>query len=383
MPTPQALTEAIKEYALDIGYDAVGVTTAEPFAAHAANLRERPGYDFLRESPGRFLDGAAPRQAWPAARSIVALAYDYGARAFPESLVGVVGRIYQARAYAPPAHRLHGARRRLMETFLAGQGISIGAGFALPLRPAAARAGIVGFGRNTFAYRPRAGSFLSLDALVVDAELVPDAPSERIKCPPGCRACQDACPNQAIVAPLCIDPRRCLTYHACFPRRDPASGETGVIPIEMREVMGARVHGCDACQEACPRNRARLAARLPEDPFLTRFAAGFSLAGLLEMDEAYFATTAQLLFFNYIREKKYLQRNAAVALGNRGDREAVPALGRALRRDPEPLVRGHAAWALGKLGGEGAVRALEAARGGEPSAWAAGEIAAALDRTGQ
>jgi epoxyqueuosine reductase len=42
-------------------------------------------------------------------------------------------------------------------------------------------------------------------------------------------------------------------------------------------------------------------------------------------------------------------RNVAVALGNIGSAEAVPALIRALD-DEEPLVRGHAAWALGRIG---------------------------------
>ena len=42
-------------------------------------------------------------------------------------------------------------------------------------------------------------------------------------------------------------------------------------------------------------------------------------------------------------------RNIAVALGNIGSAEAVPALIRALD-DKEPLVRGHAAWALGRIG---------------------------------
>ena len=41
--------------------------------------------------------------------------------------------------------------------------------------------------------------------------------------------------------------------------------------------------------------------------------------------------------------------NVAVALGNIGSAEAVPALIRALN-DEEPLVRGHAAWALGRIG---------------------------------
>jgi epoxyqueuosine reductase len=50
-------------------------------------------------------------------------------------------------------------------------------------------------------------------------------------------------------------------------------------------------------------------------------------------------------------------RNVAVALGNLGAVEAVPALVRALS-DPDPLVRGHAAWALGRIGTEGARAAL-------------------------
>ena len=46
--------------------------------------------------------------------------------------------------------------------------------------------------------------------------------------------------------------------------------------------------------------------------------------------------------------RRGLLRNVAVALGNWGSREAVPALVAALD-DPEPLVRGHAAWALGRI----------------------------------
>jgi len=47
-------------------------------------------------------------------------------------------------------------------------------------------------------------------------------------------------------------------------------------------------------------------------------------------------------------KRRGLLRNAAVALGNLGDRSAVPALVGALS-DEEPLVRGHAAWALRQL----------------------------------
>src|SRR3954471_17898377 len=52
-------------------------------------------------------------------------------------------------------------------------------------------------------------------------------------------------------------------------------------------------------------------------------------------------------------KRRGLLRNVAVALGNWGSPEAVPALAVALN-DYEPLVRGHAAWALGCIGTDNA-----------------------------
>ena len=43
-------------------------------------------------------------------------------------------------------------------------------------------------------------------------------------------------------------------------------------------------------------------------------------------------------------------RNVAIALGNRGEEDALPALEKALE-NPEPLLRKTAAWAIGKIGG--------------------------------
>ena len=51
-------------------------------------------------------------------------------------------------------------------------------------------------------------------------------------------------------------------------------------------------------------------------------------------------------------ERRGYLRNVAVALGNSGDLDAVPALTWALQDDPEPLVRVHAAWALRRVRGD-------------------------------
>jgi epoxyqueuosine reductase len=80
-------------------------------------------------------------------------------------------------------------------------------------------------------------------------------------------------------------------------------------------------------------------------------------------------------------KRRGLLRNVAVALGNWGAPEAVPALAVALN-DAEPLVRGHAAWALGRIGTEAARQALRGREAVEDDAWVREEIAAALDGGG-
>ena len=95
------------------------------------------------------------------------------------------------------------------------------------------------------------------------------------------------------------------------------------------------------------------------------------------MDQEFETKVVAPLLHTYMRERKYFQRNAAVALGNSGDHEMVPHLAQAME-DPEELVRAHAAWALGELGGGLARRALETARARESDQTVASEIEAAL-----
>ena len=212
----------------------------------------------------------------------------------------------------------------------------------------------------------------------MDAELEYDAPTKGTHCPPNCRLCIDACPTGAIVADFRLNPRRCITFNHVinvqgFPNTSP------YIDPELRPKMASWVHGCDMCQEACPRNQAKLKAELPVNAFLEETARHFSLTGLLRMDEETQAKAVAPLLYTYMRERKYFQRAAAVALGNSGDQEMVPHLVRAME-DPEELVRAHAAWALGNLGGAGARRALESSLIKESGDRAKAEIHEALER---
>jgi|APFre7841882590_1041340.scaffolds.fasta_scaffold10261_2 epoxyqueuosine reductase len=372
-----SLTKDIKEFVLDIGYNHTGITSSDDFSDHIEEVQSRGAiYDFYVEDPRQFLKGAQPKKTMPSAKSIISTVWDYSQKAFPESLLEKIGRIYLARCYNAPRHRINGARYQLMLDFIKKMGCEIGTGIFVPERRAAARAGVTTFGKNNFAYAKKTGSFILLTSIVVDKELEYDTPTYDIKCPKDCTACVDACPTRAIYEPLKLDPRRCIAFNAWW-TQDGRPCVTSYIPPEIREKMGTRVHGCDVCQEACPRNSAKLKAKLPEDPFLVQLAEEFSLPKMLEMSDQFYEKTVRPIMYNYINDKKYFQRNAAIALGNTGDPDHISILDRAME-NPEALIRGYAAWALGRIGGRKAKSVLESRLKREDSKYVKTEIEAAL-----
>jgi epoxyqueuosine reductase len=373
-----SLTREIKEFALDLGYSRVGVTTAESFPDYIRELEARGDkYDWYVESTHyQPKKGAAPREGMPAARSIVVAVLDYYRETFPEALVGKVGRLYQSRSYLAPPTRIHGARRQLLAQYLTEKGCAVDTRLTVPVRAAAARAGQARVGRNTFACVEGMGTFINITTFVVDKELEYDSTTLESHCPKNCRACLDACPTQAIYEPFRIDPRRCIAFNT-FVTREGVPHVSTYIPPEIRTLMGTWIYGCDVCQEACPKNQVKLKAKLPQSEFLETLAADFSLAKIVNLTDEYYARRVQPIMYNYIREKKYFQRNAAIALGNQGDPAVIPDLEQALANSEE-MVRGYAAWALGKIGGSRAKQALEAARLRETADQVRREMEAAL-----
>jgi epoxyqueuosine reductase len=208
------------------------------------------------------------------------------------------------------------------------------------------------------------GSFLVLGCVVTDLELDPDPPFNEAHCGT-CRACLPACPTGALDSPPTIDASRCISYLTIELR--------GPIPTSLRPLMGNWVFGCDDCQTVCPWNAP---TDVKPSPWLRP-----SLLELLgqsqESFDALFGTTA------LVRAKRRgLARNAAVALGNSKNREAVAGLERCLRADPEPLVRAHAAWALGRIGGREARKALASVRRRQELSPVVAEVEAAMAMVG-
>ena len=207
-------------------------------------------------------------------------------------------------------------------------------------RAVAERAGLGFAGKNACLLTREAGSYVLLAEVLLSLPLPPSAPSRR-GCG-HCRACIPACPTGAITAPGVIDSRRCISYLTIEHR--------GAIPVEMRPLIGTWAFGCDLCQEACPVNSRLAPATLaPGGPRTSEGPVPHpDLVECLELDEEEFRRRFRRTAV-WRTGRAGLARNAAIALGNAGDRGALAPLRRAADSDPDPVVRDAAAWAIGRL----------------------------------
>ena len=368
------LEKRVKECAFGLGFDLVGIASAEAFSEHQAVTLQRirdglmDGLPWFTEA--RVRRGCDPQALLPGARSIVTVGMSYNLHD-EESRDGAAPAGKVARyAWGDDYHKTMKERlRRLAEGLSEDLGRELAARWYVddgPMldRAAAERGGIGWFGKNTNVLTRSHGSWVFLGQLITDLALEPDPPLK--KTCGSCVRCIDACPTGAIVAPYVIDNARCIS-HLTIENRGP-------IPREYRPLMYDWVFGCDICQDVCPVNLK--AAYTREQAFQKRRFTSPDLVGLLRMSNEEFRER----FGNSPAKRAKrsgLRRNACVALGNAGDLSAVPALVEALG-DGEPLVRGHAAWALGRLGGESARRGLETALGHEEDPEVVEEIEHAL-----
>ncbi|HSW35345.1 MAG TPA: 4Fe-4S double cluster binding domain-containing protein [Candidatus Limnocylindrales bacterium] len=370
------MEQEIREYALDIGFDNIGFTTAEPFPQLTQALEERhSGYSWISDGLLQLSHIADPRFVLPTAQSLVVLIYDYYKQSYPPALLGKIGKAYQSRLYTGKK-RIFGSRLRLLINFLESKGMEVGTRPAMPERQAAVRAGLGSFGRNTFLYVPDKGSYVAITTLAVSGELAAKVHEPLSECPKDCRCCIEACPTGALYEPFKMDPLRCIAFNSYGTGNFPGAPER--IPREIREKMGTWIYGCDMCQDACPRNRKRLQMNLTPDAFLLEMAPKLDLTTLLLMDNRYYQETVQPILYGYMWEKKFLQRNAAIALGNSGDETAIGSLARAME-DSQEMVRAYAGWALGRIGGAKGKAVLENALKKETASEVTEEIKWALE----
>ncbi len=357
------LKERIRDRALELGFDAIGFAAAgrapHADAFHAwidAGLNGEMAW--LGREPERRCD---PRLVVPGARSLIVVGFSYFVADPPADLWNDPLRGRVARyAWGPDYHTQLEPGLKALAAFIREEaGTAAQARYYVDTGPVlerawAARAGLGFIGKNSLLIRPGTGSYLFLGVILTDVEVEPDPgaidkgatlPADAVDgvsrtgtCG-SCRRCLDICPTHAFPSAYILDSRRCISYLTIELR--------GAIPEPLRAKMGNWVYGCDECQSVCPWVRQYSKPR--EHPFLRADPETMApfLPDLLALDEEGFRRRFRGTPLKRAKRSGLL-RNAAVALGNSGKSEAVPALERAAR-DADPLIREHADWALRRM----------------------------------
>jgi len=341
-----AAKEAIRAKALEMGFDAAGFAAARAAPADAVNLAAFIGagrhgdMTWMADTLARRAD---PRTLWPAARTVVALAVNYGPNADPRALQargdrGAVSVYARNRDYHDVVKkRVKRLARWMVET--RGGAVKVFVDTAPVMeKPLAARAGIGWQGKHTNLVSRAFGSWLFLAEVFTTLELPPDAPETDL-CG-RCNRCAEACPTDALAEPYRMDARRCISYLTIEHKGD--------IAEELRPALGNRIYGCDDCLAACPWNKfARPAAEAAFRPRPELEAP--RLAELAALDDAAFR---RAFAGTPVRRtgRDRLLRNVLIAIGNSGDARLLPAV-RPRLDDASALVREAARWAFERLAG--------------------------------
>jgi len=356
------IKEKVKDYAYAIGAAKIGFTDAEALTEHLPLVvrRREAGYKHgINEGdPAKRI---APLLHLPGARSVisVAVAYSGTASTVPETTSPPEGGGFSRGSFSLISRgldyhtvvsgKLERIRDYIMYLVPTGRTVHMVDTGELLEKALAVKAGLGWFGRNTLLVTPEFGSWVCLGELITDIPFPPDQPLNN-NCG-SCTACVTACPTNAIRdgEDLNLDScLACLTLGRFMP--DP----------EIREKMGTSLYGCDICQQVCPYNRKAEPSKDTPEFFCSYDDANPVLKEVLSL-----SNTAFMKRFGHMsgawRGRTPIQRNAVIAAGNLGARDAIPELTGILKSDTRPVLRGLAAWALSRMGDSGAFQALAGA----------------------
>jgi epoxyqueuosine reductase len=338
------VTQAIRERALSLGFDAIGFCDAElPEDARTRLVAFiEAGY---HGSMGWLADRTAPRsqpkRLWPDVQSVVVVGLTYAPNTDPlENLAkrstGNVSVYARNRDY----HQILKGRLKHLAQFASSAlrcDVKVFVDTApIMEKPLAQRAGLGWQGKHTNVVSRSHGSWLFLGEIYLTAHLSPnDMAADRCG---SCSRCLNICPTDAFPAPYTLDARRCISYLTIE--------HHGPIPVEFREPMGNRIYGCDDCLAVCPWNKF---AKPATDPALAarKDLQAPRLRELAMLDDASFRAKFSGSPIKRIGRNRFV-RNVMIAIGNSEDLSLLP-LAAQLQTDDDPVVAEAAAWARHKL----------------------------------
>ena len=285
------LAEQIKSAALEIGYEKCGIIKISQLDGYEEKLNERiehiPEAKGFYQSMYRFTH---LQDTHPWAKSIVICVRRYGKYHIPEHLKGRIAKYYLVDARKDENSKDFQDSLKF-EKYMQDLGIRAEneRKFGLtPLRFAAMKAGLGVVRKNNFFYTEN-GSWVHLEAWLIDKEIEAiEVPKVKV-CPEKCGLCIKACPSASLSEPYTMNPIACVSCITTFMGRD-------MINEKYREQIGNWVYGCDVCQDVCPMNKNRW-KETEEFPNLQELSQHISLEKILKMDYSFLEEVMQPKFW--------------------------------------------------------------------------------------
>jgi epoxyqueuosine reductase len=297
MPGKETLSDKIRRLAVTLGIDVIGF-------ANTAAFSDYPLKTSIRRDP---------KQSMPSANTIIVAGIYIGGFALPvwqNTWYGRTSRLFLSgffldivKPLEPIADLLKTAGFQAMVCDGSLEENSI-----LPLKLAAARAGLGWQGKHSLLISKQFGTFLALGGIITDAELEHNTQEETNRCKT-CDKCQKACPLSALDKPYVLNRTACMSNRLQNPS----------LPEKVKNVMENRVVDCEICQEACPWNQKHI-----KNPLNTSMSASFQhkmedwekffyLPDLVELSENRYRKT--IGFLNTDIPFELFHRNVLIAMG--------------------------------------------------------------------
>ncbi len=337
------LAAQIKSWALELGFDAVGITNTE-LDRHKQYL-----YSWLeqqRHGEMQWMQRHAELRCEPAelhtdTLSVISVRMDYlHQQATPPQLLleqpnkAAISRYAIGRDYHKVLRQRLAKLAKQIQQAAGGRHRAFVDSAPVLEKALAEKAGIGWIGKHTNLLHQDAGGWFFLGEIYTNLPLPIDSPADN-HCG-SCRRCIDICPTRAITAPYKLDARLCISYLTIELQSS--------IPEHLRPLIGNRIYGCDDCIMVCPWNKFAQAAR--ESDFMPRdHLDAPDLIELFSWSEAQFLEHTEGTAIRRIGHERWL-RNIAVGLGNAPTSPGiVEALKSRLNHSSE-LVQEHVRWAL-------------------------------------
>ena len=309
--------EAIKQQALEIGFDLCGIAAARDFPElkFLSDWIAR-GYsgemDYLEKSASVRAD---IRNFLPSARSVIVMGTVYNTELGTGNREpGAASDAIKIARYArgQDYHKVIEDRLLgLIEWMKEQSPVAFDAAHFVDKhqvqeRVFAHHAGIGWIGKNSCVINHELGSWMFLSGIATSLVLEADAPALD-QCG-ACTLCIDACPTGALVDARELDATRCISYLTIETEAD--------IPEPLRAQIGHHAYGCDICQEVCPWN---LAPAVSKDPVWQGPARdGRSASALWQESDDELHAMIKGSAMTYVPLSR-LRRNLATVIGNSGD----------------------------------------------------------------